>query len=146
MQIKKIIIPGEPDTATAQEKGVKIRRSRTGRYYPQFYEKTPVRNAKEYLASFLRFHKPDEPIDGPIEVAIYYYFGRGSKPKKYIGAPKATKPDLDNMAKSLLDVMTALEFWHDDGQIARLKIEKYWAENEDAKIIIEVYTLQEVIQ
>lgn len=141
-----IIIPGEPDTATAQEKGVKIVRSRTGRLYPQFYEKKKVKEAKENLASYLRFITPTEPMTGPIGIKIDYYFGRGSYPKKYTGTPKTTKPDLDNMAKALLDVMTKLHFWIDDAQVVNLQISKFWEEDPDARIQIVINQLPEVLE
>lgn len=145
MYCKLLNIPGEPDTTTAQEKGVKIVRSRTGRYYPQFYEKEKVKKAKDHLAFYLRQYAPKEPLTGPIGIKIEYHFGRGSKPKKYIGAPKDTKPDLDNMAKALLDVMTKLKFWNDDAQVVNLQISKNWSEDEEAGIWIVVTQLQEVI-
>lgn len=38
------------------------------------------------------------------------------------------KPDLDNLAKQLLDCMTRLQFWHDDVQVVCLRCEKIYAE------------------
>ena len=129
-----IFLPGEPDTATAQEKGIKIKKSRTGRYYPQFYDKPEVKKAKSNLACMLMDHRPAAPIDGAVVVKIVWYFSRGTKPKKYINTYKATKPDLDNMSKNTLDILTKLKFWHDDGQVALLILSKYWVEDEDAGI------------
>ena len=44
---------------------------------------------------------------------------------------KTTKPDVDNMAKLLIDVMTECGYWHDDGQVSQLLLTKYWCQNEN---------------
>lgn len=54
------------------------------------------------------------------------------------------RPDLDNAQKLLQDCMTKLGFWADDGQIARLTMQKLWAEVEG--IAIEAYTMIEEVE
>jgi len=40
--------------------------------------------------------------------------------------PHAAKPDRDNLDKAVLDVLTTLGFWRDDGQISAGRIDKYY--------------------
>lgn len=136
-------VPGEPETATAQQKGIKVKRSRTGKYYPKFYEKPEVREAKERLYYRLHDFVPTVPIDGPIELCVAWMFPRGSKPKRYINQPKDTRPDCDNLSKALLDCMTDLGFWHDDGQIAKVHYEKIWVDDPDAGTMITISPMTE---
>lgn len=42
--------------------------------------------------------------------------------------PKTTKPDVDNLAKLILDAMTKSRYWKDDNQVAELSISKHWSE------------------
>lgn len=133
----QIFIPGEPDTATAQQKGVRVKKSRTGKFYAQFYTKPEVKKTIDKLTYQLLPYKPDEPLTGPIMVKIIWYFGRGSYPKRYVGTFKETKPDLDNLAKNTLDILNKLKFWDsDDAQVSALILSKYWVEDEDAGIMI----------
>lgn len=133
-----IFIPGEPDRTTAQEKGVTVKRSRTGKFYVHFYHKPEVKRAINKLMNQIYPYKPEEPFEGPVAVSIMWCFGRGSKSKKYIGRFKDTKPDLDNLSKNLLDIMTKLNFWKDDGQVSVLILRKYWVEDERAGIKITI--------
>ena len=41
--------------------------------------------------------------------------------------PKTTKPDCDNLSKTITDIMTTLQFFGDDAQIAELWVSKKWA-------------------
>jgi Holliday junction resolvase RusA-like endonuclease len=53
--------------------------------------------------------------------------------------PKDTRPDCDNIVKLLQDVLTDLEFWNDDGQIAMLQVCKFYAEKPSVIIDVEPY-------
>ena len=81
-------------------------------------------------------HTPAKPLEGPVKLCLsLHYHGRGKEPRY-----KVTRPDLDNTAKVVIDVMTSLGFWHDDNQIAVLELCKYvvpWASN----VVIEVLPL-----
>lgn len=133
-----IFIPGDPDTVTAQQKGLKIKRSRTGKYYPQFYEKPEVRAANSKLAWQLMDFKPAEPITGPIELMIVWAFSVGKRPKRLINTFRETRPDLDNLNKSIMDILTRLKFWNDDSQVAKLLLMKRWVQDQDAGIHITI--------
>lgn len=62
--------------------------------------------------------------DVPLEVAIYVTRALPkSRPKKLQSEPDTYKPDVDNIAKAVLDALNGIA-WHDDSQIVSLFIEK----------------------
>ena len=104
-----IELKGNPPTRTAQQKGLTVRGG-----YAHFYEKKSVTQAKSALAWKLKKYVPSEPISGAISIMIEWDF---ELKKQKVPAWKTTRPDLDNLEKGLLDVMTDLGFWNDDAQI-----------------------------
>lgn len=51
-----------------------------------------------------------------------------------------TKPDIDNLLKAIMDVLSQVRVWHDDAQVVRLEAEKiYQAENLACGAEIEIY-------
>lgn len=142
LEMITIFIPGDPDTVTAQQKGLKIMRSRTGKYYPQFYEKPEVRAANSKLAYKLMDFKPADPITGPIELMIVWAFANGKRPKKNINTFRETRPDLDNLNKNIMDILTRLKFWNDDSQVAKLLLMKRWVADENAGIHITINQIE----
>ena len=76
-------------------------------------------------------------LEGSFSVSLHFYFqrpkshfGSGVKTKNILkdSSPKKhkAKPDLDNLAKSVLDCLTNMSFWIDDSQVTELKIRKDW--------------------
>lgn len=98
--------------------------------------KDPAQEAQEQtLASLLAPHAPREPVDGPVTLFVDAYLPLPkSKPKKWQAAARAgeiiptVKPDADNLAKHLKDVMGQLHFWLDDKQVADLRVRKFYAD------------------
>jgi Holliday junction resolvase RusA-like endonuclease len=74
---------------------------------------------------------PDEALIGPVRVDMAFYFKRPKRllRKKDIdmAIPHTSKPDLDNLAKAVLDAMTQLGWWHDDAQVCEGLWTKRWA-------------------
>ena len=61
-------------------------------------------------------------MTGPLEVNIgVSWFKKGLSEVE----PRITKPDVDNLAKLILDAMTKAGYWHDDNQVCDLRITKY---------------------
>jgi len=54
-----------------------------------------------------------------------------------LGKPHESRPDLDNLAKFVNDVANGI-LWQDDAQIARLSLEKVWAEEDKTVIDFEI--------
>lgn len=78
----------------------------------------------------------DAPHLGAVSVTLYFamprpkgHFGTGeNKGKIKDSATKqhTSKPDIDNLAKAVLDELTLLEFWKDDSQIVTLTVYKVY--------------------
>lgn len=66
--------------------------------------------------------------DKPVKVTIAYCFpftSTHTKAEKTAGFKwKVERPDTDNLTKSVLDVLTDCQFWHDDSQVVRLELHK----------------------
>lgn len=69
-------------------------------------------------------YRPNSPIEGPISVSIEFIMPRPkSKMRKKDPDGKvwcASKPDVDNLEKAVLDALTNAGWWHDDAQVVRL--------------------------
>lgn len=115
-----------PPTATAQQKGVFVRNGRA-----RFFTKAKVREAENFLAALLAPHAPAEPLRGPVRFQARWCFPfRKSEPKRVTAAgreiPHTVRPDLDNLEKALLDVLTRLRFWEDDALVFSKETSKHW--------------------
>lgn len=120
-------------TATSQEKGINWSTRRV-------YTKPAIEQQKlDYELAILKWMKSKKLrapcYDGPVDLAINFVFS--TTKKKQIGQPKDTKPDLDNSAKLLIDVLGKMGFFSvGDQQICDLTIIKRWGEQPRVHIII----------
>ena len=115
-----------PPTATAQQKGAFVCGGRV-----RFYTKKKVRQSENFLAALLSMHVPDVPFSEPVVVEARWTFPwRQSERKRVVGAgvpiPHTSRPDLDNLEKNLLDVLTQLNFWTDDSLVTEKFTSKWW--------------------
>ena len=115
-----------PPTATAQQKGVFVRGGKV-----RFFTKKKVREGENFLAALLSMHAPDAPFSEPVAVKVRWTFPwRKSERKSIVTAgnpvPHTSRPDLDNLEKALLDVMTRLNFWTDDSLVTEKSTSKWW--------------------
>ena len=83
----------------------------------------------------------DKDYTGTIKMSIKAYFkpNKSISKKKYnllIGKSFLSKPDVDNIAKIIFDSLNGVAY-KDDKQIAMLKIEKCYAEEEKVEVEIE---------
>jgi Holliday junction resolvase RusA-like endonuclease len=93
-----------------------------------------------------------EPFTGAVSVRLDFYMKRpaghyGSG--KNAGTLKATAPalhtsapDLDNLAKAVLDVLTRLNAWPDDRLVTKLTVSRHWCDSgtPGCMIILKDYT------
>lgn len=96
------------------------------------YKDKKQRLAEDTILTFLMASKPLQPLQGPIslEVRVYVPIPK-SKPRiwrekaqeEYNGIRPITRPDVDNYAKQILDVMTGIYF-KDDRQVTDLAVSK----------------------
>lgn len=60
-------------------------------------------------------NKPKTPIVGPIMMEMKFFFPRPKSKKK--DKWKTSRPDFDNLEKSVCDALTHAGFWKDDSQV-----------------------------
>lgn len=98
------------------------------------YDPLKSRNFKEYVRMVAAQHAPKKLITGPIHLNLDFY---RSTPKKYQTKPKqqlidagellpTTKPDIDNLAKSVKDGLTKV-IWQDDSQVVSMNLRKFYS-------------------
>lgn len=85
----------------------------------------------------MRDHGNLQRLREPLSVSLRFHMGGAAKSnlKSYIGRPRMTKPDLDNMAKYYLDVMNDLVY-EDDRFISELWCEKVFSEKKKVEIYV----------
>lgn len=115
----QFFIPGEPPTVTAQQKGFS---RKTGTYY----KPAELRDAEQKYLAYANEVRPAEPITGPVALTVIFGFRAvaGHEPN----TPKTSKPDTDNMLKSLKDALTRAGFWQDDAQVFIETTIKLWTD------------------
>ncbi len=78
-------------------------------------------------------------MDGAVRLALTFFFERPKSHLRKSGALRygspifhIAKPDCDNAAKAVMDVLTNAGFWLDDSQVAALNVCKRYADAPDA--------------
>lgn len=125
----KFCLEGKPPTKTAQQKRVTFV-NKKAIFYNSKAQK--IQNT-QILLSLQKQWMGVYPLDKPLEMHIVFYFSRKKQKRK---EPKATRPDLDNLAKALIDCFIKAGILKDDGLIYKLSLEKYYDTEERTEIII----------
>ena len=127
----KFWIDCNPPKTTAQA-AARIMRKKDGTMFVGKFATGKGKRAQNDLLSMLAPHAPERPMDGAVTLSIVWRYGwRKSETKRNRARgviPCNTRPDVDNLCKMLLDAMTRLSYWHDDGQISKLLIMKQWGD------------------
>ena len=129
---------------TFQGNPVSMGRPRKGRYgmytAPKSakYMKEKVQGLKEELTD-------QEPILGPVKVCLTFVSSRPQRLQKKKSPEgrirKVTKPDLDNLTKMVLDILTHSRMWKDDNQVVHLVCEDFYcSKSEEPHTQIAIYT------
>lgn len=132
----KLSILGEPK---AQKRH---RHVRMGNFVRQY---DPSASDKGDFLSIVQYNAPKEPFAVPLAIAIRFYFTR---PKSHFKTGKnshvmkdtaplwhTSKPDVDNMAKFLMDSLNKI-YWKDDSYIADCLIIKQYDDKPRTEIDI----------
>ena len=87
--------------------------------------------AKEWKTPWVAL--PRDPFSGPVTVSLVFYLERPASHLKKDGSPKASaplypRPDVDNLAKAVLDALTDAGAWADDSQVVSLGVRKKWSQ------------------
>lgn len=71
------------------------------------------------------------PIEGPVMVGVDFYLPRPKSLAKGVLWP-ARRPDIDKLARAVLDGLTEGGAWLDDGQVVKLQLVKNYANGQNA--------------
>ncbi|WP_317300894.1 RusA family crossover junction endodeoxyribonuclease [Allobaculum stercoricanis] len=126
-----IFIPEQPSKTTHQS-GTRYANKRT-------YKTASLIGWENTLKRHLIKHVPNEPMHGALYLDVV--FGFTTCNKKNIGKWKTTRPDTDNMIKTVKDMMTRLGYWDDDSQVVYETCRKMWTKK--AGILIRIESLNE---
>lgn len=115
-------------------------RPRLGRHSTYTPDKT--KNYEEYvkLCYINKYNIKQRPTEKPLKAKITAFFEvptsySNKKKKELIGQPHTSRPDIDNIAKIILDSLNGLAY-KDDNQIVKLEVEKLYGE--EAKVILDI--------
>ena len=115
------------------------RMSRFGAYTPK--------KSRDYQKSMLdALDAVDAPLDGPVKLSITFCHKRpqrlNRKKDTVARIPKTTKPDIDNLIKMVMDVLTKAEVWLDDNQVVSVTAEDwYCSKAEEPHTQWRIYTM-----
>lgn len=128
-----------PPKHTAQASN-KILKTKDGRMFVGKMSSSKAKQTQNELMWLLTPHRPKTPFSEPVKLYVkWVYPFRKAEPKKnrIEGLPCDTRPDVDNLLKLLLDIMTRLGFWIDDSLVYDLHFVKCYSDNPRIEINIE---------
>jgi Holliday junction resolvase RusA-like endonuclease len=107
---------------------------------PRFFHKASHQDAESDLLTLCAPYTPDEPMHGPVALEVGFVFPwRKSEPRKERAQGwkyHTVRPDAGNLVKLLEDVLTKLQFWGDDSQVAHQTVIKYWGDKPGIHVLI----------
>lgn len=92
-------------------------------------------------AELARRRRPGKALyqDGPIALGIEFTFpwpqGASKKTREQV-LPRISRPDLDNMAKGVIDALTDGGAWSDDSQVTHLRLAKFSGPKPKVRILL----------
>ena len=114
----KIIVFGDP-VPKARARTVRLKNGQSVSYTP---EKTA--SWEDSIRMQALTHRPEKLLDGPLALeATFYRIKPPSKPKKCFYPD--TKPDLDNLCKSVTDALEGLIYTNDSRFVDKILRKRY---------------------
>lgn len=124
----KFIIPGEAVPAG------RPRVTRTGHVYKPAKSRAYETNAAAYVRAIYREHG-GKPVGGAVMLTVDEYrqiprsWSRGKQDEAEKGLIRPTgRPDIDNVIKAAMDILTKAGIWKDDAQVVSLYASKHYGE------------------
>lgn len=122
-------------------------RNMGGKMVARVYDAGTAEGWKGAIAAAAIGHIPATPLEGPLSVDLAFVMPR---PKAHFGSKGGVaylkdgapvwyeqKPDADNLAKAVMDALTALGAWKDDSQVVALSIGKQYGDPAGVMIYVE---------
>ncbi len=131
-------IPCNPPKATHQA-SLRIMKRKDGTQFVGKFAKSKGKEAQNDLMSLFSPHAPRTPLEGPVRLFIRWsYPYRKAEPKKNRTSPLwcDTRPDCDNLCKMVQDILSRLNFYGDDSQVAYLTFQKNWCDKPGITVML----------
>jgi Holliday junction resolvase RusA-like endonuclease len=87
-------------------------------------------------ALLLAPHTPRKPLAGPLLLDLSYTMPRRQKDPQPAGSFHVGRPDLDNLVKLTMDVLTRLQWWEDDAQVAAISARKAYGDEPGVWVVL----------
>jgi Holliday junction resolvase RusA-like endonuclease len=101
-----------------------------GKFSARVFDAGTSEGWKSCVAMAAKPFLPPTPLTGPLEMSIDFYFARPARlltKKSPDGEiPHTSKPDVDNLAKAVLDALTQTGMLVDDSQVYSLVAAKFY--------------------
>jgi len=132
--------PCIPPKSTHQA-SLRILKRHDGTQFVGKFASSKGKRVESELMTLFMPHRPPAPMQGPLSLTVrWYYPWRKAEKKANRGKgfiPCDVRPDCDNLAKFVCDILTRLAFWNDDGQVAELNFLKGWSDKPGIRICID---------
>jgi Holliday junction resolvase RusA-like endonuclease len=92
------------------------------------YTEKRTEEGKRVQALLLAPHGPRSPLAGPLLLDLTYILPRRKQKPQAPGSHHESRPDLDNLVKLTMDVLTRLQWWEDDSQVSSLSARKVYGD------------------
>lgn len=102
---------------------------KTGRAVVVEDNKVAQKSWRAAVVEIARGHTDRALLDGPVCVWIEFHMKRPQAKKRAHWAP--SRPDIDKLARNVLDALTDSGLIRDDAQVCRLNVEKRYADRTD---------------
>ncbi len=137
----RIIVPGVPIAQPRQRHAIIA-----GHVHNYTPTNSPV-NAFKAALRLLSGERIHQPMEGPVSLVVECYMPR---PKRLMRnrdpegrVPHTSKPDADNLSKSVMDALKGLA-WRDDAQVCSLTARKWYAEKDgQPRVEIEIVPVEQ---
>lgn len=138
--VREFTIDCIPPKTTSQQKKVGSIGGRA-----RLYKGKKTRETEAMLMDLLSVFATESPLEGPLHVIVdWMYPWRTSdrkRDKKRGFLWCITRPDCSNVIKMFEDCMTRHGFWHDDSQVADLRVRKFYCDKPGIRV--RIYELNE---
>lgn len=116
-------------------------KGRDGKQITALGDTPQLQAAKNQWDSIFLLHRPEKPFDEPIQVNVTLYWpwnvGDSKKVRALGRTWHATKPDIDNACKGILDSMARCSYFTQDSKVVELRMEKYRGDKPGIYVLIE---------
>lgn len=125
VEVLNVFVPGDP-------KGQPRPRAFSSHGHARVYDPGTAEGWKGEIARAVGLVA--SPYLGPCSVDLVFVFARPKHHYRKNGSVRetapfwhASKPDIDNVVKAVLDALTQLGVWRDDSQVVTLRVQKRFA-------------------